>query len=299
MDTSLCDSVRPDWETGLMHDDDWLLEETRTDSVWGSVVLKHGLNHDRVQRAQDGGLKERDLDVALSLTTFVHDEYQEFGTSSRHELDDKDIAVAQRALVVVLARLGITLDLPWRNFGKFKAYWLRHDAYNSWQARRDILADFFDPVFASLENMLEDGTGGVAESVSPHAITGWPRVDLEVAALRERFGTARTTQDYRDVGNRCVAVLEAVGEVVYDPDRHLREGEEIPARDKTKQRLGRYVEESLVGKENATLRGLSTKVIDLAHSVKHQSEPTRRDSGIAADATVLLVNMLRRAEQDF
>lgn len=282
-----------------MQDEDWLLEETAADSVWGSIVLKQGLDHDLVQRAQDGKLNERDLDVALSLATFVHDEYQEFGTSSHNKLDDKDIAIAQRALVAVLARLGIRLELPWRNFEKFKSYWLKNDGYGSWQARREILAGFFDPVFESLENMLEGGTGGVAESVSPHAVTGWPRVDLEVAALRERFGTARTTQDYRDVGNRCVAVLEAVGEVVYDPDKHLRDGEEIPARDKTKQRLERYIEDSLAGREDAKVRGLATKVIELAHSVKHQSEPTRRDSGIAADATVLLVNMLRRAEQDF
>ena len=81
-------------------------------------------------------------------------------------------------------------------------------------------------------------------------------MDLELAALRERFGTARTSPDYRDVGNRCVAVLEAVGEVVYDKEKHLRAGEEVPSREKSKQRLERYVEDSLAGKENAKVRGL-------------------------------------------
>lgn len=84
------------------------MDETSTpDSVWGSVELKQSLNRDLVQRAQDGKLNERDLDIALSLTTFVHNEYQEFGTSSRNVLDDQDIAVAQRAVVVVLSRLGV------------------------------------------------------------------------------------------------------------------------------------------------------------------------------------------------
>jgi len=267
-----------------MQDEDWLLDIKGTESVWGAVVLKQGLNHELVQRAQDGTLGERDLDVALSLTTFVHDEYQEFGTSGRNRLDDKDIAIAQRGLVAVLARVGIQLALPWRDFDKFKAYWLKHDGYGSWQARRGILAGFFDPVFEALENMYEGGTGGVAEAISPHAVTGWPRVDVEVAALRERFGSARTPQDYRDVGNRCVAVLEALGEVVYDPQKNLRDGEEVPSRGKSKQRLERYVEDSLAGMENAKVRGLATKVIELAHSVKHQTDPIRRDSGIAADA---------------
>ena len=62
-----------------MQDEDWLVEETGTDSVWGSVVIKRSLNQDLVQRAQDGKLNERDLDIALSLTTFVHDEYQSSG----------------------------------------------------------------------------------------------------------------------------------------------------------------------------------------------------------------------------
>ena len=54
-----------------------------------------------------------------------------------------------------------------------------------------------------------------------------------------------------------------------------------------------------VGPNQSVISSLATKVIELAHSIKHQTEPTRRDSGIAADATVLLVNILRRAEQDF
>ncbi|AQX14968.1 MULTISPECIES: hypothetical protein [Tessaracoccus] len=280
-----------------MEDEDWLMLSPNPADVWGSS--SEVLNREVIQLAEEGRLDARDIDVALSLATFVHDEYEEYGTRGHNKLDDKDIALAQRALAVVLARVGIQFSLPWRDFSKFRSYWLKNAGYNSWQARRIILAGFFDPVYKSLETMLEGGTGGVAEAVSPHAVTGWPRVDVEVAALRERFGTARTAQDYRDVGNRCVAVLEAVGEVVYDQEKHLREGEELPARDKSKQRLERYVEDSLAGKEKAKVRSVVRPVIELAHSVKHQTEPTRRDSGIAADATVLLVNILRRAEQDF
>ena len=49
-----------------------------------------------------------------------------------------------------------------------------------------------------------------AEAVSPHTNTGWPKVDEELTELRRRFRTATTTRDYRDVGNRSVAVLEAL-----------------------------------------------------------------------------------------
>lgn len=53
-----------------MQDEDWLVDETGSpDSAWGSVAIKRSLDQDLVQRAQDGKLNERDLDIALSLTT--------------------------------------------------------------------------------------------------------------------------------------------------------------------------------------------------------------------------------------
>ena len=138
-----------------------------------------------------------------------------------------------------------------------------------------------------------------AEAVSPHTKTGWPKVDEELTELRRRFRTAITTQDYRDVGNRSVAVLEALNRTIYDPEVHLRDGETEPPADKTLQRIGRYVEDSLAGKDNEAIRGVVNKGSDLAHSVKHSTVPRRRDAGIAADSVIMLANNLRRVDQDF
>ena len=80
---------------------------------------------------------------------------------------------------------------------------------------------------------------------------------------------------------------------------HLRDGETEPAVDKTKQRIGRYVEDSLAGKDNEAMRGVANKVIELAHSVKHSTQPTRREAGIVADSVIMLANILRRVDQDF
>jgi hypothetical protein len=48
---------------------------------------------------------------------------------------------------------------------------------------------------------------------------------------------------------------------VYDRSRHLREGETEPPPDKTEQRLGRYVDDSLAGKDDEPIRAVATKVI--------------------------------------
>jgi hypothetical protein len=44
---------------------------------------------------------------------------------------------------------------------------------------------------------------------------------------------------------------------------------------------------------------VANKIIELAHGVKHSATPTRREAGIAADAVILLANILRRVDQEF
>lgn len=48
------------------------------------------------------------------------------------------------------------------------------------------------------------------------------------------------------------------------------------------------------GRENEELRGLVKKASALAHKVKHSPNADRVNAGIAADAVILLANMLRR-----
>ncbi len=138
----------------------------------------------------------------------------------------------------------------------------------------------------------------LADPVTPHAATGWPKVDEEIRELRRRFRDSRTPQDYRAVGTHCVGVLEALSRVVYSPSKHLRPGETEPPPDKTKQRLARHIEDAVPGNANEEVRGLANKAVELAHRVKHSETPSRRDAGISADAVILLANICRRLEQE-
>ena len=89
------------------------------------------------------------------------------------------------------------------------------------------------------------------EPVSPHARTGWARVDAEITELRRHFRSATTEQDYRSVGNDCVAVTEALSRQVYDHAVHGKAGEGEPPVDKTKNRIGRFVEMAARGADSA------------------------------------------------
>jgi hypothetical protein len=213
--------------------------------------------------------------------------------------DEAEIRAAIRAARAVVDRLGLELKLPFSDFGTFRSYWLRGDGYGSWQARRDILNDLFGNLHEQLAR-LEDGEIGsaLAKPATSHPGTGWARVDTEVNELRRHFQAARTAQDYRNVGNDCVAVLERLSEQVYRADIHLRNGEDEPPVANTKQRLGRFVEDAAPGASNAEVRKVARAVIELAQAVKHQSAPSRRDAGIAADSVIQLTNILRRLAED-
>lgn len=281
---------------------DDFFEETETVSPWSSEpTITTKLRENFLNELRAGPVAGTDdLDAAVALTHLVWDDLIAFGTGGGNTLDDKELTLAQRALTATLSRIGIALSFPWRDFSTFKAHWLRNGCSGSWQARRELLNELFAPVQVELDRQEEAQFRAVnAEAVSPHTKTGWPQVDEELTELRRRFRTATTTQDYRDVGNRAVGVLEALSRTIYDPSVHLRDGEAEPPADKTKQRLGRYVEDSLAGKDNEAIRGVANKVIELAHSVKHSTAPTRREAGIAADSVIMLANILRRVDQDF
>lgn len=78
-----------------------------------------------------------------------------------------------------------------------------------------------------------------------------------MAELRRHFWEACTEQDLRNVGNDCVIVLKALSEAVYNPIRHLREGEDVPPVGNRKQRLKRYVQVEMNGAANTELRRLA------------------------------------------
>jgi hypothetical protein len=253
-------------------------------------------NHELADRLRQRALPDvDDLDAAIALVQLVHDDLERFGTEGGQRLSDDDIGSALRALRAVLKRLGISFEVPFRSFATFKSYWVRHNMSHSWQARRTYLHDVFDPIHQRLVRLEEERfEAQLADPVSPRGRTGWLKVDNEVKELRRRFSTASTPQDYRAVGSHCMGVLEALSRTVYDPTKHLRPGEQEPPADKTKQRLGRYAEDAVPGSDQAELRALIARTIEFAQLVKHRETPTRRAAGIAADAVIMLANVLRR-----
>lgn len=278
-----------------MRPDDFF--EHSDDDDFGVSFAKRRFRVELMRELRRGPLDTAsDSEVAVALARLTHDELEAFGTDSSESLNNAQMRETLLGLRAVLDRLGIQqFDVPFRDFTTFKSYWLREGAYGSWQARRDLLNGLFETLHDQLTDMESRAlTSSLADPVSPRARTGWSRVDGEIAELRRHFQIARSPQDYRNVGNDCVILTEALGRTVYRAERHLRPSETEPPIANTKQRLDRFIEDALSGSANAPLRKLARAAIEMAQAVKHQSTPTRRDAGLAADAVILLANLLRR-----
>lgn len=273
------------------------MKETETPDPWGgaAVIGPARVDADVFDRLRSGKLPGiSDEDVAEDLLTFVFDDLTAFGTGGGEVMTNDEMRRAISGLKAVMTRIGVQLDVPFRDFNSFKAYWLRNDGYNSWQARREIVDGIFsDPLAKVMAARDRSFTATLIDPISPHAVTGWPRVDAEIEAMRIEFRDATTPQNCRAVGLHAVAVLDAVSAVAY---RHAIHGEDAvePPVSKTKDRLDRVVLHGLPGSGNAEVRKLVRSAIETAQAVKHGSTPDRLKAGLAADAVLVVSHMMRR-----
>ena len=284
-----------------MRFDDFFQQVHDPDSGWGAAEEgKRVLNMELVDHlAKEPIVGDNDLDSAIGLTRAIRGEYESYGTNEAQvTITNEQSHDALRSLRLVLLRHGVRFRPPWIDFTSFKEYWLAHDGYGSWQARRAMIGKVFEPILEQLEQLQErEITNELTRPVSPRDALGWPMVDEYIQQLRERFRSALSVADYKDVGNRCVGVLEALSATVYDPKTDCPEGSTPPPVDKTDIRIGAYIDRRLPGASNQELRGLVKKASALAHKMKHSPRADRTSTGIVADSVILLANILRRLQE--
>ncbi|WAP52637.1 hypothetical protein OL239_05285 [Arthrobacter sp. ATA002] len=280
-----------------MKEDDFYTETDSSLGGWGQQTTTREFNRELLEAIVQGPISDHpDVEVAVALAHLAHDEYELYGTCGS-KLSNEDSLLFTRALHRVLKRLGIeTFEVPFRDFDSFRKYWRRNDGHGSWQARRDMVEGFFEPLHELLDQREAASMAWtLATPISPRPVTGWSRVDLEIAEMRRHFNAATSQQDYSNVGNDCVAILEALSAAVYVHEKHGEAESPEPSVASTKTRFDRFVEVEVRGSENSYIRKLARASIELSQAVKHRRETaTRTDAGIAADSVILLANIFRR-----
>lgn len=206
---------------------------------------------------------------------------------------NEDYQAHYRALAAVLRRLGIPHPNLFDELWTFYGHW--SSELPGYASRREYVTRLYQPVRQALDEL---GCQSLVEPVADRT-TGWPAVDEGVQKLRERYRNARDAGDYRAVGLECTTTLQALGRTVFDPKRHLPAGEAMPSVTDAKRRIGFFVDVLTSGHGNtfAEIRKLVPPTARLAEAVKHAQAPTRVEVGVAADATIQLVNLVRRVAQ--
>lgn len=274
-----------------MRREDFFKDDAKADPFSSSLRT---LDKELIERIHKGTNETRDSEIAVALAHLVHDEFREYGSGHKSRLSNDESRGIMAALIALLRRLGVNFRPEYVDFEDFERHWKRNGMYGSYALRVDALYELMNPVhekLADLESGLLDQ--GLATPVTTHPRTGWTAVDEEVNELRRHFQDAQSPQDYRNIGNDCVKVLECLSEAAYVTDRHAVEGEATPPVPNTKARLTRVVEVDLEGSSNVELRKLVRAAIEQAQAVKHRT-PTRRQAGIAGDSVIMLANILRR-----
>lgn len=262
---------------------------------WPGSTLRTDLIKDALKGPLEGCT---DVDLADTLVRLLHQELEAFGTHGRVSItDDDDFRLLVRTCQRVTKRAGVSFpNLPFRDLSGFRTHWSDNGMSGSWAARRkyanDLLLPVEEEIYRLQQRMWDEP---LLKPITPHSATGWATLDREVEELRARFAVARSAQDHSAVGNACVRILEVLGDVAFDPHTNVPAGEEVPPKSNTKRRFDLIIDSELQGSDSDKLRKLARATIEVAHQVKHQGTPSRRDdAGIAADSTIALVNIIRR-----
>lgn len=193
-----------------MRPDDFYCQDFVDDHVdgqdpWTAGTFTRTLNTTLLESLRRGPIEDHDdVEVAVGLARLIHDELEKFGADNTQEVTEPQMRDALLALHRVVERAGIVnFDLPFRDYGTFKSYWLRNGARGSWQARRDLLNDLFHPLHdqlieletRALSSSLAQPISPARSPAGPASTLNWPScADTSISpGLNRTTGTSATT----------------------------------------------------------------------------------------------------------
>lgn len=147
---------------------DDLLQPTSIGGKWPKFRANTDLM-DKLRRGPVEGID--DVDAAEALALLLHGDFIAYGTGGGERLTDPEARVALRALRATCARLGVAVEVPWQDFSSFRSYWLAHDGYGSWEARRQMVGEALDPLLNRIYQLQEQVPAGTVVTPALNALT--------------------------------------------------------------------------------------------------------------------------------
>lgn len=166
--------------------------------VDGDVLGQRFLDRELLDEIVSGeNIHNSDVEVGVALLRLAHDELEAYGTDGRQRTSEEDIGLILHACRLLLKRIGTSFDPPFRDFRTFKSHWLANEAYGSWQARRNILNDLFEPAHRELAQRETTRScpcwRDLSQLVQVQVGRGWMRRSMSYGATSRRLAALRTT----------------------------------------------------------------------------------------------------------
>lgn len=167
-----------------------LFVDVRVGNPWsmngGDETWVSELDENLVGALLEGNAKDvADVSGALALLSLADTELRAYGTDGSITLSEPQITLVLRALQAVCSRVGIKLEVPFRNFSGFRSYWVRRGASGEggWQARRDLLDELFNQAFQRLERTQSQPIGPRLEESSLVGLTNPVAIQEQLVRL--------------------------------------------------------------------------------------------------------------------
>lgn len=195
-----------------------------------------------------------------------------------------------RRLRRALKRLDIEDPFPYRST---RAWWDECAKLASYKERRDLLDSRLGPVVERVEDM-RDAHDELPEW-GPSGSPNWQSLEARIQELRSEQATARTLDDFQDVGRRAVEIIIGAVNIVYQPWMAGRDSE--PKAGDAKARFAQILSAVVPGRSNEELRSVVNAAWRLAQDSKHSANTTRAHALAAAHASMLIARTLAELER--
>lgn len=235
-------------------------------SPWPGELPDQELRVDLLSMALTSSLPEvADTALARALAELARSEFMAYGTGGGERLTDQQVSLVLRTLRRVLGRLGVTYNVGWRDFNSFRAYWTANGGHGSWNARRVMVTEAFDPILGRLDE-IEGGS-------SQHAVARTALSALtDPAAIHDHLRRLERSieSDPRLAVSAAKDLVESTAKLILK-----QRGEKLSGRERLPSLIGR-AQESLglhprnvddASEEAASLRSILGSLQNLAQSV--------------------------------
>jgi hypothetical protein len=167
----MCSSKPWGSDEHMMTTDDLLVEDPHGGDIWGpSRVVNTALLTTLISSPDP---RWPDVEAAIVLCEQVSDDLRTVATSGHCVFNDVEISVAIRAVKATVSRVGLTLEVPFRDYQTFKRHWERKGATGSgsWALRRQMVDDIFEATLSRLYDIRDKGPAAVLVAPALNALT--------------------------------------------------------------------------------------------------------------------------------